>query len=502
MAQSHVAGPYSSLQNPPSLSLLIIIPPLFLPVHGGLTTTPPPSHSSTTTTTMQPCVEDLTDDPDNLSFTSTTTIKRSTSSGSETTWTTSSIPSSSTTTTTTAKHHHALPCKDPCRHAIHRATSENSSLTLSDLRFVHRLGRGDIGSVYLVELKNAAASGCLYAAKVMDKKELLSRNKETRARIEREVLEMLDHPFLPTLYATLDCPRWSCLLTEFCPGGDLHVLRQQQPDKRFQEAAARFYASEVVVALEYLHMMGIVYRDLKPENVLVRSDGHIMLTDFDLSLKDDNSTSTAQIVSDQNQPISNQPSDYNVDPPPFGNSSCIIPNCIVRTCFHPKRRRKKKSGNRGTLEIVAEPVDVRSMSFVGTHEYLAPEIVSGEGHGNAVDWWTLGIFIFEMLYGVTPFKGVDHELTLANIVARALEFPKEPLVPGPAKDLITQLLVKDPTRRMGSTMGAASIKHHQFFAGVNWALLRCTKPPYVPRPVAYRNSTAANSSTDNSVEYY
>ncbi|KAL5733660.1 hypothetical protein ACOSQ2_033352 [Xanthoceras sorbifolium] len=451
---------------------------------------------------MQPCVEDLTDDPDSLSFTSTTTIKRSTSSGSETTWTTSSIPSSSTTTT--SKHHHALTCKDdPCWHAIRRVTSENSALNLSDLRFVHRLGSGDIGSVYLVELKNATATGCLFAAKVMDKKELLSRNKDTRARIEREILEMLEHPFLPTLYATLDCPRWSCLLTEFCPGGDLHVLRQQQPDKRFQEAAVRFYASEVVVALEYLHMMGIIYRDLKPENVLVRSDGHIMLTDFDLSLKDDNSTWTAQIVSDQNPPItSNQPSDYPVDLPPFSNSSCIIPNCIVRTCFHPRRRRKKKSNNRGTLEIVAEPLDVRSMSFVGTHEYLAPEIVSGEGHGNAVDWWTLGIFIFEMFYGVTPFKGVDHELTLANIMARALEFPKEPSVPGPAKDLITQLLIKDPTRRMGSTMGSASIKHHQFFNGVNWALLRCTKPPYVPRPVAYRNSADANCSNDNSVEYY
>ncbi|CBI40246.3 unnamed protein product, partial [Vitis vinifera] len=255
---------------------------------------------------------------------------------------------------------------------------------------------------------------------------------------------MLDHPFLPTLYATLDSPRWSCLLTEFCPGGDLHVLRQRQPDKRFHEATVRFYASEVIVALEYLHMMGIIYRDLKPENVLVRSDGHIMLTDFDLSLKNDNSTSTAQIVSDQNP--------------------------------------AKKPRHRRALEIVAEPVDVRSMSFVGTHEYLAPEIVSGEGHGNAVDWWTLGIFIFEMLYGTTPFKGVDNELTLANIVARALEFPKEPWVPAAAKDLITQLLVKEPSRRMGATMGATAIKHHAFFNGVNWALLRCVSPPIVPRP--------------------
>ncbi|XVE75530.1 hypothetical protein DITRI_Ditri12bG0101100 [Diplodiscus trichospermus] len=456
---------------------------------------------------MQQCVDDLADDLDSLSFTSTTTTattstttvpetKRSTSSGSDATWTTSNLLSTST------KHHHAPP-HDPCWHAIQRVKSENNVLTLADLRFVHRLGSGDIGSVYLVELKGA--SGCFFAAKVMDKKELVSRNKESRARIEREILESLDHPFLPTLYATLDCPRWSCLLTEFCPGGDLHVLRQRQPDRRFHETAVRFYASEVVVALEYLHMMGIIYRDLKPENVLVISDGHIMLTDFDLSLRSDNSTSTAaQLVSDENPSATNSSSDHTADPTAFGNASCILPNCIAPavSCFHPKRKRRKKSMHRGALEIIAEPVDVRSMSFVGTHEYLAPEIVSGEGHGNAVDWWTLGIFIFEMFYGVTPFKGSDNELTLANIVARALEFPKEPSVPAAAKDLIAQLLVKEPGRRMGSTMGATAIKHHQFFDGVNWALLRCTTPPYTPRPIAYREFLAAENSTDKSVEYY
>lgn len=126
------------------------------------------------------------------------------------------------------------------------------------------------------------------------------RNKEGRAAVEKEILKMLDHPFLPRLYVDIDAADWSCLVTEYCPGGDLHVLRQQQPSKRFDEAAVRFYASEVVVALEYLHMLGIIYRDLKPENVLVRLDGHIMLTYFDLLLKENpyhHPTSTPQVVS-------------------------------------------------------------------------------------------------------------------------------------------------------------------------------------------------------------
>ncbi|URE11271.1 hypothetical protein MUK42_24575 [Musa troglodytarum] len=145
------------------------------------------------------------------------------------------------------------------------------------------------------------------------------------------------------------------------------------------------------------------------------------------------------------------------------------------------------------------------MSFVGTHEYLAPEIVSGEGHGSAVDWWTLGVFVFELLYGVTPFKGPDNELTLANIVARALEFPKEPAVSASARDLIAGLLVKDPERRLGSTMGAAAIKRHPFFNGVNWALLRCAQPPYVPPPfslVGLSRDASDDSCPGTPVEYY
>ncbi|XP_027083943.1 protein kinase G11A-like [Coffea arabica] len=488
---------------------------------------------------MEPWLDDLADDLQSMSFNSTTTattttttatdIHRSTSSGSETTWTATSSSSSSAhhvfplPPTAHQKPHSSTPSGDPCWDAIRRArsSSPSSTLSLSDLRFLHRLGSGDIGSVYLSEIKSpeppppppppaqhsSSTQPALFAAKVMDKRELAGRNKEGRARTEKEILEMLDHPFLPTLYSSIDSPKWSCLLTEFCPGGDLHVLRQRQPLKRFPESAVRFYASEVVVALEYIHMLGIVYRDLKPENVLVRSDGHIMLTDFDLSLKCDTSTSTpAQVISKQNPPNAPAPNEYSIDPPAFTSTSCILPSCIVPavSCFHPKRKRKKKPGQHNRPEFVAEPIDVRSMSFVGTHEYLAPEIVSGEGHGSAVDWWTLGIFIFELFYGVTPFRGMDHELTLANIVARALEFPKEPGIPAGAKDLISQLLVKDPARRMGSTMGASAIKHHPFFHGVNWALLRCTSPPFVPPPFSRDVISDENCSEDNNapVDYY
>lgn len=127
--------------------------------------------------------------------------------------------------------------------------------------------------------------------------------------------------------------------------------------------------------------------------------------------------------------------------------------------------------------------------------------MAGEGHGSAVDWWTLGIFMFELFYGTTPFKGMDHELTLANIVARALEFPKEPTIPSAAKDLIAQLLAKDPIRRLGSSLGASAVKRHPFFQGVNWALLMCTRPPFLPPP--FRKELLSDDIyPDTHVDYY
>ncbi|KAG0494163.1 hypothetical protein HPP92_005157 [Vanilla planifolia] len=445
---------------------------------------------------------DCGDDLQSMSFGSETISSISTASGSYSSSSSSSEPISS--------------AADACLDAIRRVAGPDGSITTSDLRFIQRLGCGDIGCVYLAEVKAAGSKGgpiAVAAAKVMDKRELLRRNKNARAKTEKEILEMLEHPFLPRLYCCAESEKFACLLTEFCPGGDLHVLRQRQPGKRFDEHAVRFYAAEVVAALEYLHLLGIVYRDLKPENVLVRSDGHIMLTDFDLSLKGETGCSTAvQLVSKQYSPIpSSAPSPTHRSANPSGVTSCILPKCIVPavSCFHPRLRGRKKPGRRaatGGLEFVAEPVNLRSSSFVGTHEYLAPEIVSGEGHGSTVDWWTLGVFVFELLYGSTPFKGSDHEMTLANIVARALEFPKEPAASAAVRDLIAGLLVKDPGKRLGSTLGATAIKRHPFFGGVNWALLRCTVPPHVPPPFTAGGGSSRDLSDDSCpgtpVEYY
>ncbi|KAK9910968.1 hypothetical protein M0R45_034900 [Rubus argutus] len=375
---------------------------------------------------------------------------------------------------------------DPRWKAILAIRARDGILGMSHFRLLKRLGCGDIGSVYLSEL---SGTRCYFAMKVMDKASLASRKKLTRAQTEREILQLLDHPFLPTLYTHFETDRFSCLVMEYCPGGDLHTLRQRQPGKHFSEYAARFYAAEVLLALEYLHMLGVVYRDLKPENVLVRDDGHIMLSDFDLSLR---CTVSPTLI----RTFDSDPSKRAAGGAFCVQPACIEPSsaCIQPACFIPRLfpKKNKKTGKprpepgylSNTLpELVAEPTQARSMSFVGTHEYLAPEIIKGEGHGSAVDWWTFGIFLHELLYGKTPFKGSGNRATLFNVVGQQLRFPDSPATSYAGRDLIRGLLVKEPQHRLGVKRGATEIKQHPFFEGVNWALIRCSTPPEVPRPM-------------------
>ncbi|TKY49485.1 Serine/threonine-protein kinase AGC1-7 [Spatholobus suberectus] len=370
--------------------------------------------------------------------------------------------------------------------------SKGGPLNLSHFRLLKRIGYGDIGSVYLVELKGTRT---YFAMKVMDKAALISRNKLLRAQTEREILGLLDHPFLPTLYSYFETDKFYCLVMEFCSGGDLHSLRQKQPNKCFTEEAARFYASEVLLALEYLHMLGIVYRDLKPENLLVRDEGHIMLSDFDLSLRCSVSptlvkSSSAHAGNSSSGGGSNNDYGGNLGDEQ-GAQSTAQPSSFFPRILPSKKNRKAKSdfgllvGGARLPELMAEPTNVRSMSFVGTHEYLAPEIIKGDGHGSAVDWWTFGIFLYELLHGTTPFKGAGYKATLFNVVGQPLRFPETPQVSAVARELIRGLLVKEPQKRIAYTRGATEIKQHPFFEGVNWALVRSAAPPHIPDAIDF-----------------
>nr|AML76923.1 putative LOV domain-containing protein [Rhamnus japonica] len=324
--------------------------------------------------------------------------------------------------------------------AIQKILDSGEQIGLKHFRPIKPLGSGDTGSVHLVEL---CGTDLHFAMKAMDKGVMLNRNKVHRACAEREILDMLDHPFVPALYASFQTKTHVCLITDYCSGGELFLLLDSQPTKVLKEDAVRFYAVEVTVALEYLHCQGIIYRDLKPENVLLQSNGHVSLTDFDLS--------------------------------------CLT-SCKPQLLIPSVNGKKKQQKAQQNPIFMAEPMRA-SNSFVGTEEYIAPEIITGAGHSSAVDWWALGILLYEMFYGYTPFRGKTRQKTFANILHKDLKFPASKEVSLQAKQLIYRLLHRDPKNRLGSREGANEIKQHPFFRGVNWALVRSMNPPKLEAPI-------------------
>ncbi|EME28772.1 Serine/threonine-protein kinase nrc-2 [Galdieria sulphuraria] len=311
------------------------------------------------------------------------------------------------------------------------------------------LGKGAVGKTYLVALKGTDK---LYAMKVLTKEEMIVKNKVKRVLTEREILATVNHPFIVTMYASFQTEKRLYFITEYCAGGEFFAVLQRQPKKRLKEEAAKFYAAEVLLALEYLHHMGFIYRDLKPENILMRGDGHLALTDFDLSKQ-------AQAVS----------------PRVVSHQMSLLEK--IRNNFQGKNVDPSQK-----LDIVdSEPVlSYATNSFVGTEEYVAPEVVRGVGHSSSVDWWTLGILIYEMIFGSTPFKGSFSDETFSNIIANGVKFPEDVVVSPECKSLIKKLLKRDPERRLGHENGASDIKRHPWFSNINFALIRNERPPIIP----------------------
>jgi protein-serine/threonine kinase len=379
----------------------------------------------------------------------------------------SRLSSSTSTAATTPRYSRPHRSSDPHWAAIKAATniSSDGKLHLRHLNLLRHLGTGNLGRVFLCRLRDYEHAN--FALKVVDKDSLTSK-KLSHVQMEAQILSMLDHPFLPTLYAHLHVSHYACLLIDYCPGGDLHSLLCRQPNNRLPLQAVRFFAAEVLVALEYLHALGVVYRDLKPENVLLREDGHIMLSDFDLCFMADVAPTLQEIRAHR-------------------TTRSRSFNCLGSA-------PTKLDLEELAAEFVAEPTTAFSRSCVGTHEYLAPELVSGSGHGSAVDWWAFGVFIYELLYGTTPFRGGSKESTLRNIASsrqvrfHVAEREKEEEGTAEARELIEKLLVKDPRRRLGYARGATDIKSHPFFDGIKWSLIRNYRPPEV-RGLARRGKT-------------
>ncbi|DAZ94392.1 TPA: hypothetical protein N0F65_003256 [Lagenidium giganteum] len=285
-----------------------------------------------------------------------------------------------------------------------------------DFEFVKVLGRGAFAKVYLVRGKGSNRDKW-YALKAYNKQAIVQKNQAQYIHTEKAALQACsDHPYIVSLYYAFQSQDRLFLVMEYCGGGDL--LSALTRRKAFTESEAAFYIGEISLALSHLHSKNIVFRDLKPENVVMDLEGHCLLTDFGISkegIKDHTSANT----------------------------------------------------------------------FCGSPMYLAPEMLSRSGHGFALDWYSVGALLFELLTGLPPYYTNDKKQLFHNILRGHLVIPD--YLSNNARDLIKRLLHRDPKQRLGSgPRGDKEIFEHPFFAGVDWERLKRRElpPPFKPKTTA------------------
>jgi len=296
---------------------------------------------------------------------------------------------------------------------------EYPNFQLADCEFKATLGTGSFGRVRLVKMNNSK----YHALKILKKSEVIYLKQVEHVKTEKKILEEIDHPYIVNLMGAFQDDKNLYLLLEYVIGGEF--FSHLRKAGRFPNDTSVFYSGQVALVFEHLHSLNILYRDLKPENLLLDKEGHCKVTDFGFAKK----------------------------------------------------------------------VDYRTWTLCGTPEYLAPEIILSKGHGKAVDWWALGILMYEMLAGYPPFYDEDPLGIYQKILEGKIKFPWH--FDRHSKDLIKKLLTADLTKRLGNLKkGAEDVKTHKWFASVNFTDLAARKlaAPITPE-------TTGEGDTSNFEEY-
>lgn len=286
---------------------------------------------------------------------------------------------------------------------------EIKQVCLEDFKVLKVIGRGSYGKVMLVEYIHTHEC---YAMKSLKKDVLLDEDQVESTLLEKKILEKVDHPFLVGMVFCFQTEERIYFVMPFIRGGEL--FQHLKNFRFFDEEKVRLYAAMIGLGLAHIHKHGIIYRDIKPENILMDEEGYLKIADFGM----------AKIL--------------------IGNE--------------------------------------KANSFCGTPEYLSPEIILGTGHNKSADWWSYGILIFEMLFGIPPFYCDNNERMYQLIIHSELKFPKKITISDNAKDFIKKLLNKNQEKRLGSKNDFDEMKIHPWFDGLNWddLLAKKIKAPFIP----------------------
>ncbi|XP_039567576.1 microtubule-associated serine/threonine-protein kinase 2 isoform X3 [Passer montanus] len=307
-----------------------------------------------------------------------------------------------------------------------RGASVQSKKTPSEEEFetIKLISNGAYGAVYLVRHKTTRQR---FAMKKINKQNLILRNQIQQAFVERDILTFAENPFVVSMFCSFETKRHLCMVMEYVEGGDCATLLKNIG--ALPVDMARMYFAETVLALEYLHNYGIVHRDLKPDNLLITSMGHIKLTDFGLSK---------------------------------------IGLMSLTTNLYEGHIEKD------TREFLDKQV-------CGTPEYIAPEVILRQGYGKPVDWWAMGVILYEFLVGCVPFFGDTPEELFGQVISDEIAWPEgDDALPPDAQDLISKLLRQNPLERMG-TGSAFEVKQHRFFKDLDWNGLLRQKAEFIPQ---------------------
>ncbi|XP_066065087.1 microtubule-associated serine/threonine-protein kinase 1 isoform X1 [Chamaea fasciata] len=309
----------------------------------------------------------------------------------------------------------------------------------SDFETIKLISNGAYGAVYLVR---HTATRQRFAMKKINKQNLLLRNQVHQAFVERDILTFAENPFVVSMFCSFQTRRHLCMVMEYVEGGDCATLLKHIGALPLE--LARLYFAETVLALEYLHTYGIVHRDLKPDNLLITSLGHVKLTDFGLSK--------------------------------MGLMS------LTTNLYE------------GHMEKDAR--EFRDKQVCGTPEYIAPEVILRQGYGKPVDWWAMGIVLYEFLVGCVPFFGDTPEELFGQVISDEILWPEgDEALPPDAQHLISCLLQPDPLRRLGAG-GAQEVKAHGFFAALDWTGLLRQKAEFVPHLESEEDTSYFDTRSD------